>query len=207
MRRVHPTYPVCIIAATLFAFATAQAQSSGYWKWFKTETGVAVSSPGAGQGGLGANVALNKPVTVSSKYPTYQGKATSITDGTFTTVWYAYQGAPSYCSVIVDLGQNYSIGKIEVGPLQTFDYQIYGSTDDANYTQIASQTWPVWINVPVSVAVNGAASARYIKYEAHTPWNQYIGISGLRVYEWLASAPPAPPARPYRSIFPAHRGY
>ena len=40
MTRVHPTYPVCVIAATLFAFTTAQAQSSGYWKWVKTDTSI-----------------------------------------------------------------------------------------------------------------------------------------------------------------------
>ena len=40
MTRVHPTYPVCVIAATLFAFTTAQAQSNGYWRWVKTDTGV-----------------------------------------------------------------------------------------------------------------------------------------------------------------------
>src|ERR1017187_10832291 len=40
MTRVHPTYPVCVIAATLFAFTAAQAQSSGYWKWVKTDTSI-----------------------------------------------------------------------------------------------------------------------------------------------------------------------
>jgi hypothetical protein len=40
MRLVHPTHSVCVIAATLFAFTTAQAQSNGYWRWVKTDTGV-----------------------------------------------------------------------------------------------------------------------------------------------------------------------
>jgi hypothetical protein len=152
----------------------------------------AAPSPGGAVGTT--NVALNKPVTVSSQYPTYQGTPSTITDGTFTKAWFAYQGAPSYCSIVVDLGQTYSIGRIEAGPQQTMDYQIYGSTDGTNYSQIASQTWPVFISTPVSVVLNGSASARYIKYVGHTTWAQYVGLSGLRVYEWLATPPASPPA-------------
>jgi len=149
-------------------------------------------------GGLGAtNIALNKPVTVNSKYPTVSGTASAITSNPFGAAWFAYQGAPSYCSLVVDLGQSYSLGVIEINPQQTFDYQIYGSTDGVNYTQIASYTWPAYVSLPVSIAVNGASSARYIKYEGHTPWNQYVGLAGMRVYEWLSSPPAAQPASAY----------
>jgi hypothetical protein len=58
-------------------------------------------------GGLGAtNIALNKPVTVNSKYPTVSGTASAITSNPFGAAWFAYQGAPSYCSLVVDLGQS-----------------------------------------------------------------------------------------------------
>ena len=82
-------------------------------------------------------------------------------------------------------------------PQQTMDYQLYGSTDGTNYTPIANYTWPTWVNLPVSIPVNGASSARYIKYEGHTTWNQYVGLAGMRVYEWLASAPASQPASAY----------
>ncbi len=158
------------------------------------------TSSGSTTGGAGlgtTNVALNKPVTANSQYPTIRGKPSDITSNPFTSQWYAYEGAPSYCSVVVDLGQTYNLGVIEVQPLQTFDYQIYGSIDGTTYTQIAAHTWPAWVNLPVSIAVNGALSARYIKYTAHTPWNQYIGLGGMRVYEWLSNAPAPQPASAY----------
>lgn len=155
-------------------------------------------SIGTSGGGLGTtNLALNKPVTVNSKYPTVSGTASAITSNPFAAAWFAYQGAPSYCSLVVDLGQTYSLGAIEIDPQQTFDYQLYGSTDGTNYTPIASYTWAAYVSLPVSIAVNGASSARYIKYEGHTPWNQYVGLAGIRVYEWLSSAPAAQPASAY----------
>lgn len=40
MKRVHQTLPLCAIIATLFAAHTAQAQTTGYWKWFRTDSGV-----------------------------------------------------------------------------------------------------------------------------------------------------------------------
>ena len=162
---------------------------------YQDGTGGSVST---GDGGLGTtNIALNKPVTVSSQYPTVSGTASAITSNPFAAAWFAFQGAPSYCSIVVDLGQTYSLGAIEIDPQQTFDYQLSGSTDGTNYTPIASYTWPAYVSLPVSIAVNGASSARYIKYTGHTPWDQYVGLAGMRVYEWLSSAPAPQPASAY----------
>ena len=160
-----------------------------------SQTGSSTSST---QGGYGTvDLALNKTVTVSSQYPTISGSASSITNGKFTGSWFAYQGAPSYCAVIVDLGQVYSIGKIELNPLQVFDFQLYGSTDGTTYTKIASETYPVFTSMPTSEAINGAASARYIKFNGHTTWNAYVGLGALRVYQWLSTAPTPQPASAY----------
>ena len=163
-----------------------------------SQAGTASSTGSGGGAGLGTtNIALSKPVTVSSQYPTITGNPANITANPFASQWFAYQGMPSYCSIVVDLGQIYKIGAIEIQPLQTFDYQVYGSTDGTTYTQIATHTWPAWVNLPVSIPVNGASSARYIKYTAHTAWNQYIGLGGMRIFEWLASAPVPQPSSAY----------
>jgi hypothetical protein len=96
--------------------------------------------------------------------------------------------------VTVDLGQIYSLGKIELNPQQVFDFQLYGSTDGVTYTQIASETYPLYTSMPTTEAINGAASARYIKFNGHTTWNQYVGLGALRVYQWLSTAPTPQPA-------------
>jgi uncharacterized protein (TIGR03437 family) len=155
---------------------------------------------GASGGGPGlgtTNIALDKTVTVDSRYPGVSGTASNIASAPFTSQFYAYQGSANYCSVVVDLRQTYSLGKIEIEPLQTMDYQLYGSTDGTNYSPLASHTWPVYVTLPVSVAIDGASSARYIKYVGHTSWAQWVGLGGMRVYEWLAAAPAAQPSSAY----------
>lgn len=169
-----------------------------------SSVGGMVAPVNASTGGCGTvNIALGKTVTALtstvSGYP-----ASNIVDGNVDSPWWSLQSSNSQyiAESIVDLGSVYSIGKIELGVGQVWGYTVSTSTDSITYIQQHQNEWTdqnTSISATVSHAVNGSYSARYIKFYGYANWNQYVGLSEMRVYEWL-SPPPSPPSGNYGTI-------
>lgn len=140
------------------------------------------------------NLAKNKPVTALTN--TAGGtNPSNVNDGNIDNVWWSYQGSPTHNTFIVDLGSSYSIGRISVIPGQTHGFTISTSDDGSTYTPRYSSPWAsTSVHVtPVTVAADGAYTARYIKYDGYASWAQYVGLYEIEVHEWLPSLPSPPP--------------
>lgn len=144
-------------------------------------------------GGYGTvNLARGKPVTPFSN--TVAGAPANIVDGSIDTYWFSYQGSPSWNEFALDLGSSYSIGKIDLFLLQVHNFTLSTSDDNVIWTQRYASPWAqASISTPVSLAADGAYSARYIRYRGDANWFQYVGLIEIEVYEWLSSPPPPPP--------------
>ena len=130
--------------------------------------------------------------TVTALTNTVRGDPNSITQlgGYWESYYSGLDGYANACAFTLDLGAVHPIGRIDLLPNQAFGLKVWTSTDGSVWTQRAGYDWPTWMFFGLSITANGAYSARYIKYESYTNWDQYVGINVIQVYEWLASGPP-----------------
>ena len=98
---------------------------------------------GTGGGGGGGDLALNKPVTVSSITQAYAG--TNAVDGNDTTYWESAPGFPQ--SIIIDLGSVQTVSSVVVKlpppsawATRTQTLTTAGSTTGTTYTNLAGPT-------------------------------------------------------------------
>jgi beta-glucosidase-like glycosyl hydrolase len=94
---------------------------------------------GTGSGPISSNLALNKPVTVSStQTPGNNGSAA--VDGNTTTRWESLYSDPQW--IYVDLGANYNVTSVTLRWEAAYAkaYKIQVSTDAVNWTDIYSTT-------------------------------------------------------------------
>jgi hypothetical protein len=130
-----PTVPVDINAAT-----NTVAENSA------VGTVVNLTAYSSVPGSTGSNLALNKPVTVSSLEGVPPGAlpgqfpAVNAVDGNTTTRWSSVAADPQY--ITVDLGSIYDIDRVKITweSAYAIDYQIQISTDGTNFTTIRSIT-------------------------------------------------------------------
>ena len=142
------------------------------------------------------NVALNKPVTVSSTdYPGDAGA--NAVDGDATTRWSSAYSDPQY--MVIDLGANYDIDEIDLD-WQTacgYNYLIQTSTDDFTWTTRTS----VFGNTSSGVLAydySSPPSARYVRIygtQRATPWG--YSLWEVAVYSsGLTATSPTSPTQP-----------
>ena len=109
------------------------------------------------------NIALNKSVTALTNV--VSGASTNVVDGSYSTVWYSYQGSPSTISFVVDLGSSFAINKISFLPSQTRNYTIESSTDNENWTTQSNVTGiDFYGSTAQDITINPTYNARYLRY-------------------------------------------
>ncbi len=139
------------------------------------------------------NVALGLSVTASSN--TVRGSTSNVTDADHWSTWWSYQGV-NPCTFggthenqdfVLDLGSVHTLGKIQLLAQQVFGITVSTSTDNANWSTVFTHDWPASSQVPLTIALDGTVSARYIKYHAYASWCQYVGITDFEVYDWVTT--------------------
>ncbi|RYG02762.1 MAG: discoidin domain-containing protein [Chitinophagaceae bacterium] len=104
------------------------------------------------------DLALNKPVTAS----TAGLPASNAVDGNGSTRWGSTVGVdPSW--ITVDLGSNYSLSSVVIDweAANAADYQLQGSTNNSNWTTLATRSGLAFGNRTDTLSVNG--SYRYVR--------------------------------------------
>jgi len=131
------------------------------------------------------NLALNRPLTPLTN--NVMGDPSYAVDGSFSNYWYSYQscGGVNRSSFSLDLGDIKTVGQLYFQPLQTFSYTIWTSDDGSTWTQRHTDSTPAAWTTPISISVNGAYAARYIKYEGanYAGCCCYAGIAEFQVFE------------------------
>ena len=174
----------CLLAILLFSWAPNCA---------------ADGTPGYGT----VNLALGKTVTPLTG--TVMGSIAGVNDGGPAGYWYSFDYTTCaslqtctetdsqgyyYDSFTIDLGAEYSIGRVDVYPAQTRGMRVYSSLNGTDWIEqhkldgfdtTGLKTTTIG---PVTFDVKGAYSARYLKYEGWAWWDQYVGMSEFEVYEW-----------------------
>lgn len=134
------------------------------------------------------NLARGKAVTPLTS--TVSGSPASVVDGNIGTSWFS---SSSYQAFVLDLGQVYDIGKINMLLTQVSSYTVSTSLDNATWTARHGDSWYPVV-APVALAPDGAYAARYIKLEsANLGYGMWIGTNEFEVYSWQATPPPSPP--------------
>ena len=119
------------------------------------------------------NIALGKPVTALTDVVPGYGSPESTVDGLcidpndcldLSGYWYSYQGDPSYNRFIIDLLSSVPIVELHFLPLQIHSYTIWTSDNNIDWAERHNATGP-FPGYVITIPVNGAYSARYIKYE------------------------------------------
>ncbi|HSQ89341.1 discoidin domain-containing protein [Romboutsia sp.] len=128
------------------------------------------------------NIALGKTVIPITN--TVLGNSSAIVDGNHRNYWYSYQGSPSYQEFILDLGEVYKLGKIDIVALQTYGCTVSTSVDKVSWDEAFKGDWSSF-SAPIDIALDGSKEARYIKYKSYANWPQYVGVSEIEVYEWI----------------------
>ena len=110
----------------------------------------------------------------------------------FSGYWYSYQGDPNYNIFIIDLLSSVPIAELHFLPLQIHSYTIWTSDNNTDWTERHNATGP-FPGYVIPIPVNGAYSARYIKYEGSNGTNAYVGIGEFEVYatnRWVCNYDP-----------------
>ena len=154
-------------------------------------SGMVTSDPaGIDCDGSMQNIALGKPVTALTDVVPGYGSPESTVDGLCidpydcsdtSGYWYSYQGDPSYNRFIIDLLSSVSIVELHFLPLQIHSYTIWTSDNNIDWTERHNATGP-FPGYVITIPVNGAYSARYIKYEGFVGGNAYTGMGEFEVY-------------------------
>ncbi|MFE3264963.1 choice-of-anchor D domain-containing protein [Streptomyces sp. NPDC059215] len=145
------------------------------------------------------NIAAGRPATASSNSSPYV--ASNLTDPDASTYWEGTNGSfPQWAQV--DLGQNYSVGKVVLKlPLatawssRTQTLSVQGSTDGSSFSTIkasAGYTFDPNANGNTATITFGAATARYVRVNitANTGWNA-AQLSDLEVFPSGGGSSPA----------------
>jgi hypothetical protein len=137
-----------------------------------------------------SNLALRKPVTVSGHASSFSEAL--LNDGDLSTSWYDYRSSSGvyYAWFILDLGNVYNIGKIDIAMTQVFGYNVSTSTDGSQYSLRYSNDWAASASPVVSNIPSDALSARYIKWFGYAHWAQYVGVLEIAVFERVTSQAP-----------------
>ena len=155
-----------------------------------TGTGVVASSPdGINCDESKENIALNKPVTALTN--SVDGSPENIVDGLCTetlncpdgSYWYSYQTCgTSYNGFIIDLLSSVPIESLILYPLQIYYYTIWTSDNNTDWIERhTDNTGPYTNAMGITIPVNGAYSARYIKYEGANTTCGYAGMGEFEV--------------------------
>ena len=168
---------------------------------------IAAATPGYGT----ANLALGKPVTPLTG--TVLGSIAGVNDGASSGYWYSFDYTTCtflqvctetdsqgyyYTSFTIDLQAIYSIGRIDIYPLQTRGLRVFSSLNGTDWTEqhqldgFDTTALKTAIIGSVSFEPKGAYTARYLKYQGWAWWDQYVGIDEFAVYEWKADIAPQP---------------
>ncbi|MER7678831.1 choice-of-anchor D domain-containing protein [Streptomyces sp. NPDC096934] len=136
------------------------------------------------------NIAAGRPATASSGSSPYV--ASNLTDPDASTYWEGTNGSfPQWAQV--DLGQNYSVGKVvlKLPPAtawssRTQTLSVQGSTDGSSFSTIkasAGYTFDPNANDNTATITFGATTARYVRVNitANTGWNA-AQLSDLEVF-------------------------
>lgn len=168
--------PITIYAAALTVETTG------------TGSGVVASSPeGISCGGSEENIARNKPVTALTD--SVEGSPENIVDGLCTvpsscpadSFWYSYQECgTSYNRFVIDLLSSPPIASLHFYPLQIYSYTIWTSDNNADWTERHTDSTGPYAT-DITIPVNGAYSARYIKYEGANTTCGYAGMGEFEV--------------------------
>ncbi|MGW3157453.1 choice-of-anchor D domain-containing protein [Streptomyces sp. NPDC001089] len=145
------------------------------------------------------NIAAGRPATASSSSSPYV--ASNLTDPDASTYWEGTNGSfPQWAQV--DLGQNYSVGKVvlKLPPAtawssRTQTLSVQGSTDGSSFSTIkasAGYTFDPNANGNTATITFGAATARYVRVNitANTGWNA-AQLSDLEVFPSGGGSSPA----------------
>ncbi len=133
------------------------------------------------------NLALNRPLTALTN--TESGNPLYVVDGNMSSYWWSHNNCwgpgYNYNTFMLDLGTPRTVGQLYFYPLQTSGYTIWTSDDASTWTERHTGSNPSGWVVPISIPVNGAYSARYIKYEGTNPgaWCAWVGIAEFQVLE------------------------
>ncbi|MBF0229319.1 MAG: PASTA domain-containing protein [Desulfamplus sp.] len=128
--------------------------------------------------GSQTNIALGKTVTASTN--SQVGKPSLIVDGLSDSVWYSYQGSPTVQDFILDLGELYTIEKVDMYVAQIYGVLVSTSTDGSTYTERYKKDGSSYSG---TLSFSGSGyQARYIKYHAYANWPQYVGLSEIEVW-------------------------
>ena len=129
------------------------------------------------------NVALNKPVTAETDITS--GTPQDVVDGSYSTVWYSYQGYNSTISFVVDLEGIVTVQGYRLQPSQTQDYAIFTSLDGTTWTQRYVETdWLGWPDSRVrTLTVASPYQARYVRYVGKNfGQTAYVGVVEFEVW-------------------------
>ncbi|MFE4552778.1 choice-of-anchor D domain-containing protein [Streptomyces sp. NPDC056785] len=150
------------------------------------------------------NIAAGRPATASSSSSPYV--ASNLTDPDASTYWEGTNGSfPQWAQV--DLGQNYSVGKVvlKLPPAtawssRTQTLSVQGSTDGSSFSTIkasAGYTFDPNTNDNTATITFGATTARYVRVNitANTGWNA-AQLSDLEVFPSGGSSPATLSASP-----------
>ncbi|MFF2383925.1 choice-of-anchor D domain-containing protein [Streptomyces sp. NPDC058108] len=145
------------------------------------------------------NIAAGRPATASSNSSPYV--ASNLTDPDASTYWEGTNGSfPQWAQV--DLGQNYSVGKVvlKLPPAtawssRTQTLSVQGSTDGSSFSTIkasAGYTFDPNTNDNTATITFGATTARYVRVNitANTGWNA-AQLSDLEVFPSGGGSSPA----------------
>ncbi|MFG3588709.1 choice-of-anchor D domain-containing protein [Streptomyces sp. NPDC047990] len=145
------------------------------------------------------NIAAGRPATASSSSSPYV--ASNLTDPDASTYWEGTNGSfPQWAQV--DLGQNYSVGKVvlKLPPAtawssRTQTLSVQGSTDGSSFSTIkasAGYTFDPNTNDNTATITFGATTARYVRVNitANTGWNA-AQLSDLEVFPSGGGSSPA----------------
>lgn len=147
----------------------------------------------------GTDIAAGRPTTASSSSSPYV--PSNLTDPDASTYWESVNGSfPQWAQV--DLGQNFSIGKVvlKLPPAtawsaRTQTLSVQGSTDGSNFSTIkasAGYTFDPNANNNTATITFNAATARYVRVNitANTGWNA-AQLSALQVFPSGGGSSPA----------------
>jgi mannan endo-1,4-beta-mannosidase len=130
-------------------------------------------------GTVPANLALNRPVTVSSTEAGANVAANAV-DNSYATRWSSAYADPQY--LIVDLGANYNVNRVKITWESAYgkNYQIQYSTDNINWTTAKTVTNNTAL-VNDNTGLTG--TARYVKMYGTARATTYgYSIFALEVY-------------------------
>jgi hypothetical protein len=187
------TYSNPPVARFVRMYGTARATTWGYslYEFAVYSNGIPQPAPT----NVVSNIALGKPVTVSSSDSTGNAAANAV-DGNPLTRWSSAYSDPQW--IVVDLGADYQISEIDLNweTACGANYLIQTSTDDINWTtqnNVTGNTTTGLIQYPYSTPIYGRYVRMYGTARA-TTWG--YSLWELAVYSngtTVTTPPPTPP--------------